>query len=106
MPRVNLATRNVFVYDATNNAIVAGCRQFGSTSISEFYYCLNFFFVTPAPGQYQLFHRETSSYLELNDANPLAIGNYIVCSLNAKCLTVRTDSFSESAVLCYSRVVQ
>jgi hypothetical protein len=106
MPRVSLATRNVFVYDAINDAIVAGCRQFGSTTISEFYYCLNFFFVTPAPGQYQLFHRETSSYLALNDASPLPIGNYIVCTLSTKCLNIRTNSFSESTVLCHGRAIQ
>src|SRR4030095_9587950 len=106
MPRVNLATRNVFVYDATNNAIVAGCRQFGTTSVSEFYYCLNFFFVTPLPRQYQLFHRETSSYLAPDDVSPLPIGNYVVCSLSAKPLIIQTNTFSQSTIVCYGRFIQ
>lgn len=85
MPRVGLAARNVFVYDETNNTTVADCRQFGSTTISEFFYCLNFF-VGPIDGEYQLFHRETSSYLARDDANILPIGTYFVVSLGATIL--------------------
>ena len=80
MPQVNLAVRNVFVYDGVTSEIVAGCRQFGSTSISEFYYCLDLLFITPPSGQYQLFHRETSVYLATDNGGTLPIGNYVVCS--------------------------
>jgi len=84
MPQVSFAVRNVFVYDGVTNQIVAGCRQFGNTSIPEFYECLDLLFVSPAAGQYRLFHRDTGTYLANDSLGALPIGNYVVCSQGEK----------------------
>jgi hypothetical protein len=78
MPRISLAPRNVFVYDGTNNTIVGGCHQFGTTSISEFFFCLNFFITTPT--NYQLFHQETGEYIKQDDGGNLQTGNYFIAT--------------------------
>ena len=78
MPQVLLATRNVVVYDGTNNAVVGGCRQFGTTSIAEFFFCLRMFIVNPT--DFQLYHEETNNYVAENDAEIIQTGKYYVCS--------------------------
>lgn len=55
MSHPNPAARKVF-YDSTN-IIIGGCRQFGATSISEFFFCVN-------PTDYQLSHRDTGDYVK------------------------------------------
>jgi hypothetical protein len=90
MPDITLAARNVLVYDGTCNTIVAGFRQFGTTSGSELYFCLNLCFVSPASNHYQLYHEESRSYLA-RDGNPVPTGNYTV-------VTLCTPSFMPSSV--------
>ena len=80
MPWVALAVRNVFVHDATSDAVVAGCRQFGSTTIAEFF-CLNFIFTNPVQGNFRLFHRETATYVTPTSPGLLQLGNYAVASM-------------------------
>ena len=79
MPQVTLATRNVFVYDGTTGALVGGCRQFGTTSIAEFFFSLRLFIV--APTDFQLYHSETNQYVTAEQQGNLQLGTYIVCSL-------------------------
>jgi hypothetical protein len=81
MPQVSLAVRNVLVYDGINNTVVAGCRQFGTLTASEFYASLAICFVSPTSDQYQLWHQESSSYLPRN-AQPIAVGTYFVASFS------------------------
>jgi hypothetical protein len=78
MPQVVLAERNVIVYDGTNNAVVGGCRQFGTTSISEFFFCLRIFIVDPL--DFQLYHEETNNLVTENDPGIIQTGRYFVCS--------------------------
>lgn len=81
MPQISLAVRNVLVYDGTNNTVVAGCRQFGTLTASEFYDRLAICFVSPVPNQYQLWHQESSSYLPRN-VQPIPMGTYFVASFS------------------------
>jgi len=80
MPQVTLATRNVFVYDGVTGALVGGCRQFGTTSIAEFFFSLHLFIVAPA--DFQLYHADTNQYITADDQGNLQLGTYIVCSLS------------------------
>jgi hypothetical protein len=91
MPRVQLATRNVFVYDGTNNAIVGGCRQFGSTSIVEFFFCLRLFIVTPV--DFQLYHEEVDEYVTQNDQGNIQPGTYFVSSISKPLFAHTVDVF-------------
>jgi hypothetical protein len=80
MAQVRLATRNVFVYDGTNNAIIGGCRQFGTTSIAEFFFCIRLFVVTPV--DFQLYHEEVDDYVTQNDQGNIQPGNYFLSSIS------------------------
>jgi hypothetical protein len=78
MPRINLANRNVIVYDSTQNTVVGGCHQFGTTSIAEFFFCLAFFISEPS--EFQLYHQESGGYFTRADEGILQTGNYFVAS--------------------------
>ena len=82
MPRFSLADRNVFVWDRTSNTVVGGCRQFGSTSISEFFFCLRLFISDPV--DFQLYHQENDSYVTQADGGNILIGNYFVVSSSTR----------------------
>ena len=77
MPQIALAQRNVFVYDAsTAPLVVAGCCQFGSTTNSELYMCLNICFQQPRAGEFRLMAQD-QSFLP-NDGSILPHGSYYV----------------------------
>ena len=78
MPRINLANRNVIVYDGTNNTVVGGYHQFGTTSIFEFFFCLRLFISDPS--EFQLYHQESEGYVTREDEGILQTGNYFVAS--------------------------
>jgi hypothetical protein len=100
MPKVSLAVRNVLVYDGTNNTVVAGCRQFGTLTASEFYACLAICFVSPPLNQYQLWHQESNLYLPRN-AQPIAVGTYFVASFSSAPIL----NISELSLIFYSRPI-
>jgi hypothetical protein len=79
MPVVQLAPRNVFVYDGTQQPplLVAGCRQFGRMTNAELYSCLGICFQQPMPGQFRLFD---GTNILPNNGNMLVMGNYFVVS--------------------------
>src|SRR5947207_15959245 len=78
MPRVQLATRNVFIYDGTTDTVVGGCRQFGTTSIAEFCLCLRLFIVSPV--DFQLYHHDTGDYVTQNDHGHIQTGDFVISS--------------------------
>jgi hypothetical protein len=79
MPQIALAQRNVFVYDASATPLlVAGCCQFGSTTTSELYICLNICFQQPRSGECRLMAQD-KSFLS-NDGTILPNGSYYVVS--------------------------
>jgi hypothetical protein len=90
MPQVQLATRNVFVYDGTNNTIIGGCRQFGTTSVAEFFFCLRLFIVTPV--DFQLY-RDEGDYVTQNDQGNIEAGNYFVSSISKSLFTHTVNVF-------------
>jgi hypothetical protein len=79
MPVAQLAVRNVFVYDGTQQPplLVAGCRQFSSMTNAQLYSCLGICFREPCLGEFRL--ADTTNVLPC-DENILPIGNYFVIS--------------------------
>ena len=77
MPVAQLAPRNVFIYDGTQQPplLVGGCRQFGRMTNAELYSCIGLCFQTPQPGQFRLWNG--TSILPV-DGNVLQMGNYFV----------------------------
>jgi hypothetical protein len=57
-------------------------RQFGSTTVAEFFFCLNFIFANPVRDNFRLFHRETSTYVTSASQGLLQLGNYDVVSMS------------------------
>ena len=78
MPRVQLAARNVFIYDGTTDTVVGGCRQFGTTSTAEFFFCLRLFIVSPV--DFQLYHQDTGDYVTQNDQGNIPTGDFVISS--------------------------
>ena len=78
MPAITLATRNVFVYDATgaSSILVAGWRQYGTLTNNEFYSCLALCFDQPIPNNFRLM--DGSQTILPNDGTILPVGNYFV----------------------------
>jgi hypothetical protein len=78
MPQIALGQRSVFVYDAsvTPSLVVAGCCQFGGTTNSELYMCLNICFQQPRGGEFRLMAEDQS--LLPNDGSILQSGSYYV----------------------------
>ena len=77
MTVAQLAPRNVFVYDGTQQPplLVGGCRQFGRMTNAELYSCMALCFQTPQPGHFRLWNG--TSILPA-DGNILQMGNYFV----------------------------
>lgn len=78
MPQIALGPRNVFVLDGsvTPSSVVAGCCQFGGTTNSELYMCLNICFQQPRSGEFRLMAEDRS--LLPNDGSILPAGSYYV----------------------------
>jgi hypothetical protein len=78
MPHVQLAPRNVFVFDNTGTSpvLVAGCRQFGNMTNNEFYSCLAICFRQPIAHQFRVV--DTSNNIVPYDDNVLQQENYYV----------------------------
>jgi hypothetical protein len=80
MPVVQLAARNVFVYDSSVNPpiVVAGCRQWGDMTTEDFFLCLGFCFEEPIPGQFWL--ADATNNIITPDNTILQPGEYHVIS--------------------------
>ena len=80
MPHVQYAVRNVFVFDnsGTTPILVAGCRQFGNMTKTEFYSCLSICFDQPVSGEFRLL--DESNNIVPNDDSVLLPGNFFMIS--------------------------
>jgi len=76
--------RNTFVYDANvpqgaQPQLVAGFNQLGRTTGGEFYFCLEFCFTQPQPGQFRLL--SSIGMILPRDATIVPAGSYMVVTL-------------------------
>lgn len=104
MPVAQLAVRNVFIYDGSQQPplVVAGCRQFGRITNAELYSCLGICFQQPRIGEFRL---SDGTNIIPSDENILAIGDYYVISgstlkmLQRVMLTKVVDPFNYTPVV-------
>jgi len=73
--------RNTLVYDANvpqgaQALLVAGFNQLGRTTGAEFYFCLEFCFAEPRPGQFRLL--SSTGMILPRDATIVPVGSYAV----------------------------
>ena len=85
--------RNIFVYDGnvpqgTAPKLVAGFMQFGRTTGSEFYFCLEFCFEEPRPSSFQLMTADGT--VLPRDATIVTIGNYYVVTTSHLLFLINT----------------
>ena len=80
MPAITVAVRNVFVYDAsgTSPMLVAGWRQYGTMTTSEFYSSLALCLEQPVANTFRLV--DGNQTMLPNDGSILPICNYFVVS--------------------------
>ena len=79
MPVAQLAVRNVFIYDGSQQPplLVAGCRQFGRMTNTDLYSCMGICFEQPRLSQFRL---SNGTNILPNDDNLLPAGHYYVIS--------------------------